>query len=163
MKFIYNLVSPYSILNYFGKDPILSRKKYYEFVKSRTLSNPNEIDIDSFEFTNARTNYISGKKTLIRTINPECIINFICKKVEIDNFSINLKYNKKVSDYKSLCILIMHGLCNLKYTEICNITRNLTLSALSRLCAKGYDLISSNEKYRNVVLQFMDEFSILTA
>jgi REP element-mobilizing transposase RayT len=154
----YNIIDTNFLLNYYGEDPILCRKRYFKFVKQVINSDINQIDINEFEFINAPSKYISGKEVLLRNMNPQTIINFICKNLNTDYLDIYIKYKKSTSDLKALCVFILRGLCDYKLTEISSFIRNLTLSSLSKLCSKGYDLVKSNSNYRQIINKLVKQY-----
>lgn len=159
MKDKYNLINYNVILNYYGNDLFLKRKNFYTFVKTRLNSTQNTLLYNNFEFKNVPSQYVSGKKFFSRYILPNTVIRSVCTHFNIEEVTITLKYNKKISKFKSICIFILRGFCNLKFTEISNIFTNMTLSGLSNLYTKAYDLIINNSKYKNFLICFLNHHS----
>ncbi|WP_027626177.1 transposase [Clostridium lundense] len=160
---IFNLIDFHPILNYFNEDLILSRKRYYNFVKNR-LSKATKLidikwDVKSDEHLKNSIDYINEKTPLIRSLEPEDVMNFIYKSCNIDSTIINIKYNKKISAYRSICVLIMRCFCNFTFNQISQVISNYTQSYLSKLCSKGYELISNDPDYKIILDSFLYEYS----
>lgn len=158
----YNLIDPALLLGYFLEKNNFetARKDYYKFVKIR-LSNKVEETAIVTEITGDNINefkYINNifwqnEKRIPRikqTICPSSIISFLCKTVTIEHHNLLNKSSRKYSDYRSLCVFLLRAVCNLKFNEINSIMGNLTASALSKLCNKGYDLIMNNPNYMDI-------------
>ncbi|MEA4825924.1 MAG: transposase [Clostridium sp.] len=153
----YNLVDVSFILSYFHKDPILARKRYYEFVKSRINSETTEIDINhaliipKLSFSKDIYN-----KPVIRNAKPEQIINYLIENAGYKNSDIYSKFKRNASEFRSICAFLMRIFCNYNYRQIQSIFSNISLSSISILCNKGYLIIQHNPKYANIVSDFMD-------
>lgn len=162
-KDILNLIDCYFILNYFNEDLVLSRKRYYNFVKNRLSKTTKSIDIKwdikSDEHLKNSIEYISEKTPLIRHLEPEDVMNFIYKFCNIDSTIINIKYNRRISTYRSLCVLIMRCFCDFTFNQISQVINNYTQSSLSRMCNKGYELISNDPDYKIILHNFITEYS----
>ena len=161
-----NLVDCFFILNYFNKNPILSRNRYLNFVKNR-ISKTGEfidikLDIDPDKSINNSIEYISGKTPLLRTLCPEKVMEFIYENTNIDKVTINIKYNREISGYRCLCVLIMRCFCDFTFAQISQIINNYTQSSLSQMCNKAYNLICNNAKYKNILEKFLDKYSLAT-
>jgi putative transposase len=61
---------------------------------------------------------------------------------------IRLKSNNNTSDYRSICSFILRSLCGCSYKDLCKLIGNMLLSGISRLCNKGYKLITEGAKYK---------------
>jgi len=106
--------------------------------------------IEDGELLNLASEYKSGRKILLRNLDVAKIYNLLSVQIE-KTFNPNVKFNHKNIEVKSICVVLMRSLCNLKLKEICDIIGNVTLSNIWRLCEKGLELISSNPKYRELV------------
>ncbi|MFU0825300.1 transposase [Clostridium sp.] len=148
------------ILQYFNQDPILAIVRYFEFVKSRTKTDIDDNIIDDLELVNTCTVYKSYSKPLIRNINPQQIIEFVSSSYNFNKSDINIKYNHSASEFRSICIFLMRNLCNLYYAEICDIIGNITLSSISYLCNKGYNIVHNTSKYHNIINEFLEKSSV---
>lgn len=163
----FNLVDCNFVLNYFNDDPIISRTRYYNFVKSR-LSKSGEsveikLDIESIESLKTPTEYTSGKTPLLRYLRPQEVMKFIYEISNIDNITINIKYNRNISNYRSVCVLIMRCFCDFTFTQIAKVINNYTQSSLSRMCNKGYNLVCNNPNYKNILENFLNRYSLTCA
>lgn len=149
----YKVLTLNFILQYFGNDVKKSKELYLKFV------NQNNDNDDESEFISEVSEYKTEQKILLRNFKPEDILNFIKKRVKVP-FNINIKYNHANSDIKSVCVVIIRSLCDLKYKELRNIIGNLALSSISRLCQKGLNLISTNEKYNYIIEDFIKTYAV---
>lgn len=151
------------ILNYFHRDPILSRKRYYEFVKSRIdskFSNFNdEIDIlERFKLQSINDNSMLNTNTNIninRTINPEKIIEYVANYIHIDKSKISIKRNRVSTEFRALCAFFMRCFSSYDNKQISS-ELFTSLSSVSHLCNKGYILIKNNINYSKIISDFIE-------
>jgi len=66
-----------------------------------------------------------------------------------------MKYSRKLVQAKALTVVLMRSLCNFKSTDISNMLGNITQSRVSRLSSIGIDLIGTDEKYENIIGDFI--------
>lgn len=156
----FNIIDKNFILQYFNPDPVLAIVRYFEFVKSRTETSIDDTTIDDLELVNTYTTYKSYSKPLIRDITPEQIIEFVSSSYNFNKFDINIKYNHSASEFRSICIFLMRNLCNLYYSQICDIIGNITLSSVSYLCNKGYNIVHNTLKYHNIINKFLEKYQV---
>lgn len=121
------------------------REKYFEFVS-------NHRDIDSYKqlkekFSSAIENeYISGRKTIIRSMTPSKVISYISGKIMIPgNLSVAANGSKLLREFRSICAYVLRVLCGLGYREICQNIYNITISGCSRLIDRGYKLLEDEK------------------
>lgn len=168
-----DLIDPSLILSYLVEknNYETARKEYYKFLKIRLSNKVHETDIVT-EITDTTINdfkYIAhifwdiqNKRTMLRKdISPSDIINSLCKIVSIEHRDLQMKYSRKVSDYRAICVFILRSFCNLKIKEISSLIGNVTESALSRLCSKGYNLLMTNTKYKNIFSKLKANYFIV--
>ncbi|MEW9094102.1 MAG: transposase [Clostridiaceae bacterium] len=158
------------LLNYYCKDPIQAAQQYYSYVKNRCtdrdqyiqdiLVNLNDKLNLKYNLSNDISCYYSGIKPLIKDITPEEVLNFFFKECNLDNTLFNIKYNRKISNYRAIIVLVLRSFCNYTFQQISNIINNFTHSSLSRLCTKGYFLISNDKYYKNIIDTFLEKYSI---
>ncbi len=146
---IFNLVDTSAILQYFGSDKAESRKSYLQTFDK--ISNNFNIDekIDT-QFEN------EGFES--KNFTPEQIINFIIKHTG-NPFNMHVKFNHRNSELKSICVLVMRSLCGYNFKDMCSIIGNITTSGLWRLCEKGYNLITNDDKYLTLFDDLIKEYS----
>lgn len=148
------------VLQYFHNDPIIAPVRYFQFVKSRTNINADDISADEFEFLNIPYEYKPYKKPIIRNIDPQQILEYVSNYYEFEKSDVYIKYKHKPSEFRAISVFLMRNLCNLHYSEICGMLGNITLSAVSRLCYKGYSSVCSNPKYNNIIDKFLQTYKI---
>jgi len=66
-----------------------------------------------------------------------------------------MKYSRIHIHAKALTVVLMRSLCNLKASDICNILGNITQSRVSKLSTIGIQLIGTEEKYENIIEDFI--------
>lgn len=151
----YELIDDGFIMSFFGKNPKTARKKYLKFVfKANDDKFKKEI-----EFTDEGTEYKSYRKVLVRNMEPNKVVEYIASKVKVDSVKLHAKYTRNVTAAKALIVVLMRCLCNLKCSEICSILGNITIAGVSRLSSIGLRLIDEDERYRNVVKEFITAYA----
>ncbi len=144
------------ILQFFNNEKSAAKKLYLAFITGIS----NNVDDSDLEFSNEGSECRSERNILIRNFKTDDIINFISKYTN-SSFNMHIKFNHANAEYKSLCIVLMRSLCNLTYKDICKIIGNITASGLYQLCEKGYRLITQNDKYTNLIDDFIREFAVV--
>ncbi|WP_125154728.1 transposase [Clostridium rectalis] len=153
-----NLVDYTYVLDYFDKDLILSRSKYYNLVQNRLISNENVKNINHIY-----VNKILFKTNLIKAtfgtkrIHPKHIFSYIYSVIKKDNkFLINS--NKKSYNYKPLFALLIR--CFATYEDIEFFKIKLNSPSFSQLCSEGYNLILNNFHYKELFKNFCLKHSL---
>lgn len=139
------------ILKFFNaNDPIIAATRYAEFVtKQKDMATDKSIAKCLSRF--AVNQYRDERHIIYRNYKPLELIRQIADKLEIRTVEfIRLKSNKNTSDFRALCSFILRSLCGIGYRELCKLIGNMSLSGISRLCSKGYELASSRSEYRNI-------------
>jgi REP element-mobilizing transposase RayT len=113
----YDLVEDSFILSMFGKDPKTARRNYMRLV----FHCSDESMIEAVEFKNEPTEYRSQRHILVRNADPEKIVDFIAKKLNVSHIKVHMKNSKKMVEAKALIVIIMRSLCNAKCGEICHV------------------------------------------
>jgi putative transposase len=153
----YRLISSSFILSLFGKNPREARKRYMKFVcRSNSLKYNKEI-----EFENEKTEYRSGRKILPRNHNIEDVIEYVVSNMNIPRVKLHAKNCKDVVEAKALLVLLMRSVCNHKCYDICETLGNITQSRVSMLSSIGVFLIEKNEKFRQLVEDFIKPPEVL--
>lgn len=147
------------ILKYFNSDPILAIPKYLRFTKSRLGLKADEVNVEELEFNN-EYNYTSYKYPLFEGITPNDITSIISNLYGFSKSDLHIKYNHKSSDFRAICILVMRNLCDLKLSEICNYIGNASLSSISYLCSKGYNLTKNEPRYNLLLEDIISNYKI---
>jgi putative transposase len=154
VKDTYGVLSTDFILSHFSKNKKSARKYYLELV-NRLSNTPKKIQI---EFENEGSQSRSERRILIRNFLPEDIVRYVSKYAGTC-INMNVKFNHKNTELKSLCVLLMRSLCNLSFKDIGSLIGNTTISNLYQLNEKGYRLITRNNSYMTLIDDFLIEFS----
>lgn len=158
----YKILDRDFILQYFNPDPILAVKRYFKFVKFRAGMGVEDININEYELLNIPTDYKSYRRPLFRDINPQKIIEFVSASYGFNKTDIHIKHKHTPSEFRAICVFLMRSLCNLHFSQICNILGNITLSSISRLCSKGYDITTNDPKYANIINIFLENYAVIS-
>jgi REP element-mobilizing transposase RayT len=143
------------ILKLFGKDKNKSAERYMKLVlRTRTVLIDN-ITEEETEFKEEKSEYRSERKILVRDFSIEDVIQYVVDKFKIEKSLIYLKYQKEIMPIRGILVLLLRNLCNISCKDICNILGNITSSRVSRLSSVGVELVSSDERYRNVINDFI--------
>jgi REP element-mobilizing transposase RayT len=154
LKDMFGLVDAGIVLDQFGRDIIIARKRYIEFIKKCT-----DMDtLKSVEFDDEKTQYISLKSILYRDVKVCDIVRFVSQRMGMDEASVSVKYSTRTVKIRAICVLLMRSMCDMKYKDICRTLGNITQARASKLCSQGYDLICSDVKYRDMVQEFIDTY-----
>jgi len=152
MKDLRGIVDTDFILNQFSKDTIQSKVLYLRYVCKYN----KEESAEDVEFKHEKSEYRSERRVILRNYTPSQVVSFVQEYTGQSNIGVNIKYAKKNIELKSLCALLMRGACDMKQKDICSFMGNITQSHASRLYLKGIELIESNEKYRDIVRNFIE-------
>jgi putative transposase len=155
-KDTFGILNTEYILSHFSSNKANGRKSYLELINR--LSNASESP--DIEFLNDASECSNERKILVREFKTENIVAFISRYTETP-FNIHIKYNHKNSELKSLFVVIMRSLCNYDLKKISQILGNTPESSMSRICNKGYNLITKNAKYNNLIDDFIEEYSAI--
>lgn len=150
----YNIVDTSFILQHFSDNPNIAKKIYLGIINNYSDKN---IEVED-EFKDESSEYRSERPIIIRNFKISDIINFISSYTG-ENFNINVKYNHKNTELKSICFVLIHSLSNLSCKEICTFVGNLTLSNVWKLRERGLELITTNKIYENIMSDFINIFT----
>lgn len=116
--------------------------QYNGFVsKHSDVEKLDEYREESIEET--QNEYISGRKTVIRELTPEKVIEYIARKLKQPiNSILSVKRKQKQHEFRAFAVYVLRVLCGLGYRQICEVIYNITISGCSRLCDKGFELAS---------------------
>jgi putative transposase len=148
----YGILDYKYILGYFNKNIKKARKSYLDF-SSRAYKqslNPNNIKDFNYEFQKENSLYESGHRLILRNMSTEEVVKFLSSYTGV-YFSINIKYTRKNYELKCIYVLITRSICGLSLKEICGQIGNMTFSNVSRMYNKGYEFISNNTVYKNLI------------
>lgn len=101
--------------------------------------------------TAVENEYCSGRMIIYRDKQPSKVVSYISDKLMVSGIgSLMVKTKKRLMEYRAMCAYSMRVLCGMGYREICENMYNITVSACSILCNKGYELVSSNVEYSRI-------------
>lgn len=150
------------ILNLLSNDLNISKSLYRKkFHQAALKKSGKDYEEPKMELKNQKTEYISGKSRLIRNFEPEKIIEFASKSVNMNVKNIYIKYKRESSRLRAVIVLLLRCLCDMKISEIGKTIGNVTASNVSFLCSKGYWLINNDAVYSNIYKNFLTEFSVI--
>ncbi|KRQ87409.1 Transposase IS200 like protein [Caloramator mitchellensis] len=139
------------IMSMFGNNSQTSRENYLEF-----LNNCSDESIKlEVEFVGEKTEYRSERRILERDKSPEEVKEFLAEELQTAATVINLKYNRRATHFKALCVLFLSSFCNMSQKEICNYMGNITQSRISTLCKLALKLIKDD--YQGIINKFIQE------
>lgn len=134
-------------------DPIKLSEKYFAFVS-------HQRDVGSFRDMKNKLSsaveyeYVSGRRVILRDIQPAKVISFLWGKLLILKKEKIKASRKKFTELRAVTAYILQLLCGLTYKEICNHLYNITISGCSRLCSRGYELIrKENSIYSSLLFE----------
>jgi len=139
------------VMSLFGNTIKSARKSYYNLV-SLCIEEKLKQEI---EFEDEKTEYRSERKILVRNFKSDDIIEFIASRMKISKIHLYMKYSRKIVQAKALIVVLMRSLCNFKSSDISHILGNITQARVSRLSTIGIELIGTEEKYENIICEFI--------
>lgn len=153
-KDTFGILDVHCVLSYFGKDIILARRRYVEFMNSCIDIN----ELPEVEFTNEPNEYRSQKSLIVRDVAAEDIVKYVSENMGLKEMSLKMKHSRKLTVLRAICVLFMRSFCDLKYKNICQVMGNITQSRASRLCSIGVEALEVNERYRVMAEEFMEKY-----
>ncbi|KYH25966.1 transposase IS200 like protein [Clostridium tepidiprofundi DSM 19306] len=151
MKDSFGILDEDYVMQMFDKDVKKARKAYLILV----YNCDNKILKENTEFKDEKTEYKSERQIVKRNFDHEEILDFVSEYTNIPKWQIFLKGNRNSTHLKALYILMLKCLCNLKDKDICKIIGNITQSRVSALCAIGIELVLTDDKYKNIIDDFI--------
>ncbi len=148
----YNIVDYGFVLGFWGKDLETAKKSYYNDIFG---CNDEKLK-EEFEFQNEKTEYRSGRKILVRNFTANDVMEFIVSKMDISKFHLNIKYSRKLVSAKALTVILMRSLCDFKFSDISSVLGNISQARLSKLSNIGIELIGNEQKYENIIGEFIE-------
>jgi REP element-mobilizing transposase RayT len=146
-----------SLFNSRDYDTFINR--YNEFV-SHQSDVGGSLSIRKSLSNAVENEYISGRRVILRNHIPSKVVSYISDRlIKGRKGSTLLRSKGRVMNFRALCAYAMRCLCGLSYREICSNMYNMTVSGCSRLCSRGYDLMTQNKEYEKV----FDELMLLGA
>lgn len=139
------------IMQMIGDNVNNARDRYLQFVYTCDKEKLKK----EMEFEDEKTEYRSQRKVLVRNFNPEQIMSFISEETGVEKLMMYVKNSRNNKAARALAVLLMRSLCNFKISHICQVLGNITESRVSKLCSIGVELISTEDRYKDIVNKFI--------
>lgn len=139
------------ILAFFGENIKEARATYRSI-----LMNYSRTEIEEYNFDNEGTLYISGRNIINRNNKLEDLAQFVCRKLNLNESLLYVKYSRKTQKLKAIVVLLMRSLCNASGLEICSFFRNITISRVTSLSSIGLNLVLNDESCKNIMKEFIE-------
>ena len=149
------LVDEAFIMQYFSNNVKEARENYAKLVY---ICDDEKIKKE-LEFQDEKTEYRSERKIIVRNFEPDEILKFIEKETGINQIMYHIQKTQNSKIVKALACLFMRSFCNYRCKDICKVLGNITQSSISRLCSIGVELISTEDKYKDLMNKFISEYS----
>ncbi len=141
------------IMQMFDQNVNKARENYLKFVY---ICDDDRIKKE-VEFEDEKTEYKSERKIIVRDFDPKDIAKFIAEETGVNEVMLHVKNSRNTKVARALATLLMRSLCNYKCSDICKFLGNITQSRVSKLCCIGVDIISKDERYRDIINKFIIE------
>jgi putative transposase len=131
-------------------------KRYAEFVShQRDIGTLGELRKKlSCE---AENEYVSGRQVILREVSPAKVISFLSGKLMITGEgNLANKSRNKLLQYRAFTAYVLRVFSGLGYREICSNMYNITISGCSQLCNRGYELVSRNSLYSELIHELIN-------
>ncbi|WP_243122901.1 transposase [Haloimpatiens lingqiaonensis] len=142
------------VMKFFGSNVQVARENYMKFVYVCDYERLKK----EMEFEDEKTEYRSEKTVLVRDFDPDKIMEFVAEETGTKKVMLYIKNSKNTKVARALAALLMRCLCDFKCSDICKILGNITQSRVSKLCSIGVELISTEDKYRNIIEKFISKY-----
>ena len=124
------------------------------------VQNADDEDMKAeVEFENEGTEYRSCRTIIHRNADPEKIIDYVCRRINLRKERIHVKYCRDAIEAKALVMYLMRCLCNYTCRDICGTLGGITQSTASSYCIRGRELVDQ-DKYRHIVDDFIEACSV---
>ena len=150
---LFSIVDEKFIMSFFYENYKKAREKYYKFV----MKCDDEYVKSHYDFKDEKTECKSKRCVLVRDFKPEDVVEFIEKYTNVDEKMLKWKYKREALASRALCIFLIRYYCNFTYKEICSIIGRLTPSRISELSGIGLQLIENDDRYKNIMEDFLKE------
>ncbi|MFD3157556.1 transposase [Haloimpatiens sp. FM7330] len=147
----FNVLDEDYIMQFFNTDVKKARANYTELVYNCT----DKLLEKSAEFEDEKTEYRSERHIIKRSFSAEEILNFLSEYTGMPKWEIVLKNKRRNTKNKAVYVLMLKALCGFKDKKICEVIGNITQSRVSTLCSIGIDIVLNDDKYKNIIDDFL--------
>lgn len=149
----YEIVNEEFIMGLFSGNIKMAREDYYKFVMTWN----DEKKKAQYDFRGQENQYRSEKKALVSNFNPKKVMKFITAYTNVDEKMLKWKYKREAKECRALCIFLLRYYCDVTYKDICDLLGRLTLSRISELRRIGCEIIEKDERYKNIMEDFLEK------
>lgn len=139
------------IISLFGESIKSARRNYYDLI---FMCNEEKLK-QEIEFEDEKSEYKNERKTLVRDFKSNDILEFIATRMKVSKLHLFMKYSRKLVQAKALTVVLMRSLCNFKSSDISSTLGNITQARVSKLSTIGIELIGTDEKFENIINDFI--------
>ena len=115
----------------------------------------DESMIEHYEFKDEESKYRSESTVLDRDFKPQEVMKFVKSYTNVYEKMISWKCKREAKECRALCIFLVRYYCDYTYKQICGLIGRLTLSRVSKLSKTGHKLNKEDERYKNVMEDFI--------
>lgn len=151
----YEIVNEKFIMGFFSGNIKKEKEDYYKFVMTWN----DEKRKAQYDFRDHENQYRSEKKALVSNFNPEEVMKFITAYTNVDKRMLKWKYKREAKECRALCVFLLRYYCDVTYKDICNLLGRLTLSRISKLRQIGCEIIEKDERYKNIMEDFLERMT----
>ena len=127
-----------------------SVQRYAEFVEDQK-DGATDGSIERCLARFAVNEYRSERKIILRDIKPEKVVGILSDKLGVAiKECVMMKSRRDLGGFRAFTAFILRVLSGFSYREICEFIGNVSLSGVSDLCRRGYDLLLEGGVYRNI-------------
>jgi putative transposase len=149
----FEIVDEDFIMGFFSGDVRKARESYYKFV----MICDNENKKAQCDFKDEKSQYRSERTVLVRDFKPEEVMDFIQRYTNVEQKSLKHRYKREAKESRALCVFLIRYYCDFTFKQICESIGRLTLSRISELSEIGLELIEKDERYRNIMEDFVKD------
>lgn len=142
------------IMKLFGRNTKKARRNYYNFI----FKCDDEKMEEEVEFQHEEVEFENEEKLIIRDVDPKKILKYVAMITGMDVKNFYIKYSRNTVKARALSVLMMRCLCNLRCSDISKMLTNVTQSTISRLCNVAVELINNDERYKDIIDDFLIEY-----
>lgn len=142
------------VMNLLNSNVKKSREQYLYFI----FSNDDFLKKE-FKIENDKTEYKSERTLLVRNFKSEDVIDFVANKLQINKIKLHIKNHRGSTKARALAALLMRSLCDFRCKDICKTFGNITQSRVSTLCTIGVNIIKTDNKFNNIIYDFISLYS----
>ena len=147
----FKLVDYGFIISLFGESIKIARKNYYDLI---FMCNEEKLK-QEIEFEDEKSEYKNERILLVRNFKSDDVLEFIASKMNVSKIHLCMKYSRTLVQAKALTVVLMRSLCNFKSSDISSTLGNITQARISMLSTIGINLIGTNEKFENIIGDFI--------